>query len=75
MPKALALLRAKRVCVMEFLRGKTIQALVWDRTNEDDMILACELAGKILAQIQIARTEQICPMPVEALARDLAVAP
>src|SRR5437667_3437263 len=74
-PKALALLRAKRVCVMEFARGKTIQALVWDRTNEDDMILACELAGKILAQIQIAQTEEICPMPVEALARDLAAAP
>lgn len=74
-PKALALLRAKRVCVMEFARGKTIQALVWDRINEDDMILACELAGKILAQIQIAQTEQICPMPVEALARDLAAAP
>ena len=74
-PKALALLRAKRVCVMEFARGKTIQALVWDRTNEDDMILACGLAGKILAQIQIAQTEEICPMPVEALARDLAAAP
>jgi hypothetical protein len=52
--------------VIEFARGKTIQALVWDRTNEDDMILACELAGKILAQIQIAHTEQICPTPVES---------
>ena len=74
-PKALALLREKRVCVMEFARGKTIQALVRDRTSGDDLISACELAGKILAQMQIARTEQICPMPVEALARDLAGAP
>ncbi len=74
-PKALALLRAKRVCVMEFAKGKTIQALVWDRTSGDDLISACELAGKILAQMQIAQTEQICPMPVDALARDLAAAP
>ena len=49
MPKALALLREKRVCVMEFARGKTIQALVWDRTSGDDLISACDLAGKILA--------------------------
>src|SRR5207253_9168335 len=61
-PKALALLRAKRVCVMEFAKGKTIQALVWDRTNEDDMILACELAGQILAQIHIAQTAELGPM-------------
>src|SRR6266496_5451043 len=74
-PKALALLREKRVCVMEFATGKNIQALVWDRTSGDDLISACELAGKILAQMQIARTEQICPMPVEVLARDLAEAP
>ena len=74
-PKALALLREKRVCLMEFARGKTIQALVWDRTSGDGLISACELAGKILAQMEIARTEQICPMPVEALARDLAEAP
>ena len=74
-PKALALLRPKRVCLMEFAKGKTIQALVWDRTSGDDLISACELAGKILAQMQIAQTEQICPMPVDALARDLAAAP
>ncbi len=35
-PKALALLREKRVWMMEFARGKTIQALVWDRTSGDD---------------------------------------
>ena len=74
-PKALALLRKKRVCVMEFARGKTVHALVRDRTSGYDLISACELAGKILAQMQIARTEQICSMPVEALARDLAGAP
>jgi phosphotransferase family enzyme len=74
-PKALALLREKRVCLMEFAKGKTLQALIWDRTSGEDLISACELAGKILAQMQIVRTEQICAMPVETLARDLAGAP
>ncbi len=55
-------------------RWKTIQALVWDRTGGDDLLSACKLAGKILAQMQIAQTEQICRMPVDALARDLAEA-
>jgi len=64
-PKALALLREKRL----------FQALVRDRTSGDDQISACELAGKILALMQIAQTEQICPMPVDALACDLAEAP
>jgi hypothetical protein len=73
-PKALALLRAKRVLVMEFARGKPIPALVWNRTSADDVLRACELAGKILARIQTAWTQKICPMPVEALARDLAAA-
>jgi Phosphotransferase enzyme family len=74
-PKALAFLRAKRVYVMEFARGKTIEFLVWNRTARDDLLRACELAGKILAQIHLVRTEKICPMPVEPLARDLAAAP
>jgi len=74
-PKALALLRAKRVCVMEFATGTTIQALVWDRLRDDDMVFACELAGKILARMQIARTDQICSMPLDAFATDLNSAP
>jgi hypothetical protein len=74
-PKALALLRAKRVFVMEFARGKTIPALVWNRTSGDEVLRACELAGKILARIHMAWTEKICPMPVEPLARDLAATP
>jgi hypothetical protein len=74
-PRALGFLRAKRVYVMEFARGKTIESLVWNRTARDDLLRACELAGKILAQMHVVRTEKICPMPVEALTRDLAAAP
>jgi hypothetical protein len=74
-PKALAFLRAKRVYVMEFAPGKTIESLLWNRSGQADLLLACELAGKILAQMHILRTEKISPMPVEPLARDLAAAP
>jgi Phosphotransferase enzyme family len=74
-PKALAFLRAKRVYVMEFAPGKTIESLLWNRSGRADLLLACELAGKILAQMHILRTEKISPMPVEPLARDLAAAP
>src|SRR5438105_10077214 len=74
-PKALAFLRAKRVYVMEFAPGKTIESLLWTRSRRADLLLACELAGKVLAQMHILRTEKISPMPVEPLARDLAAAP
>jgi len=74
-PKALAFLRAKRVYVMEFAPGKTIESLLWDRSRRADLLLACQLAGKILAQMHVLRTEMIAPMPVEPLARDLAAAP
>jgi Ser/Thr protein kinase RdoA (MazF antagonist) len=73
-PKAMALLHAKRVVAMEFARGTTIQALVWKRAN-DDMLHVCELAGKILASIHIAWTKTISRIPVEVLARDLAASP
>jgi hypothetical protein len=74
-PKALAFLRAKRAYVMEFAPGKTIESLLWNRSGRPDLLLACELAGKILAQMHILRTEKIAPMPVEPLARDLTAAP
>jgi len=74
-PKALAFLGAKRVYVMEFAPGKTIESLLWNRSGRADLLLACELAGKILAQMHILRTEKISPLPVEPLARDLAAAP
>src|SRR5712691_4383650 len=51
-PKALALLPAKRVFLMEFARGKPIPSLVWKQAN--DLIPACELAGSILARIHLA---------------------
>ena len=73
-PKPMALLLAKRLVVMEFARGTTIQALVWKRTS-DDMLRVCELGGKILARIHIAWTKRISHIPVEVLARDLAAAP
>jgi hypothetical protein len=74
-PKALAFLRSKRVYVMEFAPGKTIESLLWNRNGRADLLLACELAGKILAQMHILRTRKIAPMPVGTLARDLAAAP
>ncbi len=74
-PKALALLRERRVLVMEFAPGKPIPALVWRSASANDVLSACELAGKILARIQMTWRQKICPMPVEALARDLAAAP
>lgn len=74
-PKPLALLRPKRVFLMEFARGEPIPNLVWNRRGTNDLLRACELAGKILAQLQIGWTRRICPLPVDALARDLAAAP
>jgi hypothetical protein len=74
-PKPLAFLRAKRTYVMEFAPGKTIVALLWDRRGRAELLLACELAGKILAQMHILRTEKVSPIPVELLARDLTAAP
>ncbi len=71
-PKALGSVPEKRVLLMEFAPGKNIEALAW---NSSDVLVACDLAGKILARIQLARTESISPMPVELLARDLALAP
>ena len=74
-PEVLALLPAKRTYVMELAPGKTIPALMRDRKHSDDLLKACELAGKILARIHLAWTQQIRPMPVDSLARDLAVTP
>ncbi len=74
-PRPLALLGDKRVCVMEFAPGETVEALLWNRATGDKVLDACELAGKILGQVQIDWTQEICLLPVEALARDLAAAP
>jgi hypothetical protein len=74
LPKALALLRAKRTLVMEFARGKTIRDLAWNGTRRDDLLPVCELAGKISARIHSAWTREIAPMPVDLLARDFTVA-
>jgi hypothetical protein len=60
---------------MEFAPGKPIPNLVWSHTNAKNLLAACDLAGKILAQIQTPWTRQICLMPVETLAEDLAAAP
>ncbi len=74
-PRGLAMLPQKRVCLMEFAPGTPIPRLVWDPTTESDLLPACELAGKIIAGIQMARTDKIGLMPVESLARDLAATP
>jgi Phosphotransferase enzyme family len=71
-PRALALLPAKRLVLAEFVPGKTIEALAW---TSEEVLTACELAGDSLARLQLARTDNIGPVPVEALSRDLAGAP
>jgi Phosphotransferase enzyme family len=71
-PAALGILPQKRVLVMEFAPGRSIEALAW---TSSDVLRACDLAGKILAHIQLARTQSISPMPVELIAKDLAAAP
>jgi hypothetical protein len=73
-PRALGILQEKRVYLMEFAQGGPISHLIWNQTSEGDPLLACELAGKIIAQLQIARTDKIGPIPVELLARDFAAA-
>src|SRR5947208_7419471 len=74
-PRGLGILPEKRVYLMEFAQGKPISQLIWNQTSEGDLLPACQLAGKIIAQLQIARTDKIASMPVESLARDFAAAP
>ena len=74
-PEVLALLPAKRTYVMELAPGKTIPKLVSDRKHSGGLLKACELAGKILARIHLAWTQNICSMPVDSLERDLAATP
>ncbi|HCX30283.1 MAG TPA: hypothetical protein DHU55_11020 [Blastocatellia bacterium] len=71
-PNTFALLPAKRLLLTEFVPGKTIEILAW---TSEDVIPACDLAGKTLARLQLARTETIGPIPVEMISRDLAMAP
>lgn len=68
-PKRLGLLPEKRVLLMEFAPGKSLEALAW---SSPDVLVACDLAGKTLARIELARMETIAPVPVELIARDLA---
>ena len=74
-PRGLGVIPQKRVYLMELAQGKPISHLIWNQASEGDLLPACELAGKIIAQLQIARTEKIAPMPVESLARDFEMAP
>jgi tRNA A-37 threonylcarbamoyl transferase component Bud32 len=74
-PRGLGILPQKRVYLMEFAQGKPISRLIWNQTSEGDLLPACELAGKIIAQLQIARTDKIAPMTVESLAPEFEEAP
>jgi hypothetical protein len=71
-PKQLGLFPEKRCLLMEFAPGKSVEALAW---TSRDVLVACDLAGKILARIQLARTEAISSLPTELIARDLAAGP
>src|SRR6266480_4051025 len=57
-PRGLGILPQKRVYLMEFAQGEAISHLIWNQTSEGDLLPACELAGKIIAQLQIARSEE-----------------
>src|SRR6266516_3130304 len=72
-PKGLAILPTKRIFVMEFQRGETIEDLLWGR--RDELLTACNLAGTILAQIHLAWSHDVVSMPVDAIACDLAASP
>src|SRR2546430_11690183 len=74
LPRALALIVPKRTVIMEFVRGQTLRELA-RHGSADDLVAVSELSGQILAQIHLAWTQEIAPMPVEMLARDLAAAP
>jgi hypothetical protein len=75
LPRALALIVPKRTLVMEFVRGQTLREMVRHGSSADDLVAVSELSGQILAQIHLAWTQGMAPMPVEVLARDLASAP
>jgi Phosphotransferase enzyme family len=70
-PKQLGLFPAKRVLLMDFAPGKSLEALTW---RSPDVLVACQLAGKILAGIHLAQTDKLGAMPAKLIARDLAVA-
>lgn len=71
-PDVLALLPGKRLLLIEFVAGKTIETLAW---TSKDAVPASALAGRALARLQLARTDSIGPIPVEVIARDIAMAP
>ncbi len=74
-PKALGLMKEKRVLLMEFARGETIETLMWNRKRALALEEASALAGTILGQLELAQTESLKPIPVADLAHDLAGAP
>jgi hypothetical protein len=74
-PRALALIPRKRTLVMEFAFGQTLRELARHGKSVDHLVSICELSGQILARIHLVWTQKIAPMPVEALACDLAAAP
>ncbi len=74
-PAALGLMAERRILLMEFAFGETIEALMWNRELGESLRQSCILAGEILAQLERARTEKMVLLPVDALAQDLALAP
>lgn len=71
-PQPFGLLPEKRVLVMEFAPGDNIQSLA--RTG-DGVLSACDLAGKILARMHQAGTENVSFVPADLISADLKAAP
>ncbi len=75
MPRPVALLPWQRTYVMELARGTPLDAMLWYRPGVGELCQACTLTGKLLAHVHAAWTRVVAPVPVDALARDLAEMP
>jgi len=73
-PKVLGLLPGKHCYVMEFVRGETIQSLIWKRHVTDALVCGCELAGQVLARMHLLHTKGCCRTPTREIARDFSAA-
>jgi len=74
-PGLVALLPQCRVYVMEFIPGRTVHALFWQRSGWADLPQACALAGDMLGRLQQEWTAHVTTVPVQELADDLAAMP
>lgn len=73
-PRPIALLPQQHAYALEPAPGRSLKSLFWDRADSD-LVRACTLAGGVLARLHLRWMENISPVPVDALAADLAAMP